>query len=91
MSVVEDEIVAILKSLLLEEMEVRVAADRIDGETPLLEDGLGLDSIVIVELIAGIERKFSMEFQDSDLRTANFSNLNALAEVVRRSLDPARG
>jgi acyl carrier protein len=78
-----EEIVSILKSILLDEMEVRCSADQIDGAAPLLGDGLGLDSVVIVELISSVEQRFSIEFQDADLRTSNFANLNALAEIIR--------
>ena len=80
----KQQIVATLKSMLADDMELGLDADAIDAAVPLLEDGLGLDSIVIVELIAGVEERFEFEFEDSDLRTANFASLNALADVIQQ-------
>lgn len=78
------EIVSTLKSMLADEMDLGLVAHQIDENVPLLEDGLGLDSIVIVELIASVERRFDFEFQDADLRTSSFESLTALAGVIRR-------
>jgi acyl carrier protein len=70
--------------MLADEMDLGLVAHQIDENVPLLEDGLGLDSIVIVELIASVERRFDFEFQDADLRTSSFESLTALAGVIRR-------
>lgn len=75
-------IIATLKTILAEEMDLGLAADDIDASVPLLDDGLGLDSIVIVELIASVEERFEFEFEDTDLREANFQSLDALASVI---------
>ena len=75
-------IVTTLKTMLADEMELDLVAEQIDASVPLLEDGLGLDSIFVVELIAAVEQRFQFEFEDSDLREANFQSLNALAVVI---------
>ena len=75
-------IVTTLKTMLADEMELDLVAEQIDASVPLLEDGLGLDSIFVVELIAAVEQRFQFEFEDSDLREANFQSLNALAAVI---------
>jgi acyl carrier protein len=49
---------------------------------PLLEGGLGLDSVVLLQLIALIETNLGCEFRDSDLRMRTVSNLRTLAEVI---------
>jgi acyl carrier protein len=76
------EIVSALKSILTNDMELGLDASAFDASTPLLEEGLDLDSIVIVELITSAEEKFGFEFEDSDLREANFRNLDALAKAI---------
>ena len=80
------EIVETLKQILADEMDLGLVRDQIDATVPLLEEGLGLDSIVIVELIASVEERFDFEFQDSDLREANFESLEALATVVAQRI-----
>jgi len=79
----ESEVVSIVKAMLVDDMDLGLDAANIDASTPLFEDGLDLDSIVIVELISLVEQRFGFEFQDSDLRMAMFENLAALAKVIQ--------
>ena len=80
------DIVSALKRSLAQTEGFRQAADEIDPNVTLLESGLDLDSITIVELIARIEAHFEFQFRDTDLRTRSFASLQALAEVVLRRL-----
>jgi acyl carrier protein len=80
----ELEVVSILKSMLVDEMNLGLGAEAIDASTSLFEDGLDLDSIVIVELISQVEQRFGFEFEDDDLRMASFENLTALAKVIQK-------
>jgi acyl carrier protein len=81
-----EDIVAALKHSLAETEGFHGAADEIDAEVTLLEGGLDLDSITIVELIGRIEARFEFQFADTDLRTRSFASLRALAQVVLRRL-----
>ena len=75
-----------LKKIIAEELDVNLALEDIDENTPLLESGeeksLGLDSITIVELISLIEQGFEIEFSDSELNPENFANLKILADYI---------
>jgi acyl carrier protein len=87
-----DDVATTLKSILVDEMELGLDAGQVTATVPLLEDGLNLDSIVIVELISVVEHRFGFEFQDEDLRTSSFENLEALAQVIeKRTVAPAGG
>ncbi len=66
------------------------AAD-IDEHTPLLDGGIGLDSIMIVELISDIELRLGFEFHESDLRTNSFQSLVTLAQVIVARLQNTGG
>lgn len=81
-----DSIIPTLKAILVEDLNLSLDRNRIDEHAPLLEDGLGLDSIVLVELIGIVESKFGFQFQDSDLRTASFKNLRTLAETISKRI-----
>ena len=69
-------IIAKLKKIISEELDVNLGIGDIDENTPLLESGeeksLGLDSITIVELISLIEQGFEIEFSDSELNLLKF-------------------
>ena len=79
-----DEVVATLKELLSE--RVRVPSSRAQAlalETPLLKDGLGLDSLDCVELTMGIEERFGLTFDDSEEDWMHhFSCLETLTQLV---------
>jgi acyl carrier protein len=85
-------IVAALKDILVERLGVGVPIDQINENAPL--EDLGLDSVVLIELIAVVETQFDFVFLDSDLRASAFESLRALAEVVaeriRAPADTAR-
>lgn len=75
-------VVSELKRIIAEDLDVNLSIDQIDESQPLLENGLGLDSIVVVELIGHLEEAFDIEFSDADLRVDTFSSLNSLADTI---------
>jgi acyl carrier protein len=75
-----------LKTIISEELDVNLKPDDIDADASLLEGGIEIDSIAIVELIAIVEEKFSILFDDDDLVPESFSTVNNLANVVNAKL-----
>lgn len=71
-----------LKTIISEELDVNLKPEDIDENVSLFEEGLGFDSVIIVELIALTEEKFDIQFSDSELSLESFSNLNVLAECI---------
>jgi acyl carrier protein len=80
----QDEVVVRLKKLLSERVRVLPArAQALARDTPLLKDGLGLDSLDCVELTMGIEEEFGVAFDDSEEDWMHhFSCLQTLAHLV---------
>ncbi len=76
------EVVDQLKTIIAEDLDVNLKAAEIDEDASLFEGGLGLDSIAIVELISLIEKKFSLQFTDSELNPECFSNLKVLTSAI---------
>lgn len=76
------DIIARLKRIIVEELDVRIAAAEVTADVPLLEGGLALDSIVLYELITLIEQRFDFEFGDDHLNTEQFANLTVLARYI---------
>jgi len=75
-------VVARLRRLIVDELDVRIPEAQVTDDVPLLEGGLGLDSIVLFELISLIEKRFDFEFSDQALHTEAFANLKVLARHV---------
>jgi acyl carrier protein len=80
----QDEVITCLKKLLVERL--RLSPDRVQPlgpDSPLLKDGLGLDSLDCIELLLGIEEEFSLAFDESNEEWMHhFSCLRALSELV---------
>lgn len=72
-----------LKDIIANKLDVNLAVDEIDENVSLYEDGLGLDSIAIVDLIVSIEKDFSIGIEDEELNADLFKNLNTLAEFIQ--------
>ena len=77
-----------LKHLIAEELDVNIQMAEIEPDAPLLEDGLGLDSIAIVELITLIEEKFAVEFDEDDLDMEAFANVRTLSQWIEKHKAP---
>ena len=85
------DIIQQIKHILVEDMQLNVVSDEIPDDYSLLEGGLGLDSILIAELIARIEDRFGLHFDDRVLDTELFNNLTLLAGFVAQELLAAQG
>jgi len=71
-----------LLHLVAEEMDLGVGRGDIDPDVPLLEAGLNLDSLAVVELITLSEEEFGIDFGEEDLTIESFASLRALAGVI---------
>lgn len=76
------EVKSRLKQLIAYELDTSIEIESITDEMSLYEDGVGLDSISIVNLIVLIEEKFEITLSETDLTTASFKNINSLSEFV---------
>lgn len=72
-----------LKEIIATKLDVNLKLDEIAENVSLYEDGLGLDSIAIVDLIVSIEKGFSISIQDEELSADLFKNLTTLADFIK--------
>jgi len=77
-----ESVVEVLKQIVLNDLNVALPTRDIDENMALVEEGLGLDSIVLVEMIGYIEDRLGFEFDEDDLSMRSFENLSVLAEVI---------
>ena len=81
-----DAVMPRLKSLITEEMDIRLPPGGIHDEAPFFTGGLGMDSIAVVELIALVEDHFGVVFTDEDLVPTSFRNVRVLSQVIAGKL-----
>lgn len=75
-------IVAQLKRVILDELQVPVDEAKIDPHMSLLDGGLGLDSITLFELITLIEKRYGISFPVENLNTEVFASLTVVAKFI---------
>ena len=72
-----------LAGLIIESLNLEVAPTEIDPDAPLYGDGLGLDSIDILELALVVSKNFGVQLRADDANNQQiFSSLRSLANYV---------
>lgn len=74
--------VADVKAVVIETLGVEDRAATIDATTPLLGSLPELDSMAVLELVVGLERRFGIAFDDEDVTADVFETLANLATFV---------
>jgi acyl carrier protein len=76
------DVLSKLKTIIVNELDVNLTFEDINEHESLFEEGIGLDSVTIMELISLIESHFSIQFSDEDLDFQKFKDLSTLATFV---------
>jgi acyl carrier protein len=71
-----------LAMLIVTTLHLEVIPQAIDPVTPLFGDGLGLDSIDLLEIVLSISQKYGIDLRAEDCGA--FASLNALTAHVNR-------
>jgi acyl carrier protein len=72
-----------LATLIVQAINLNVAPDQIDPDAPLYGEGLGLDSIDILEVALVVSKRYNLQIKaDSGENHVIFASLRNLAEYV---------
>lgn len=78
-----DELIAELKECIVTSLELEdVTPEEIDADAPLFVEGLGLDSIDAVELVAILEKNYGIQVTEMETAKAAFETVRTLATFV---------
>jgi acyl carrier protein len=74
-----------LAELIVAALNLEITADEIDAQAPLYREGLGLDSIDILEVALAISKKYGFQLRSDDSDNVKiFSSLRNLNQHVQR-------
>lgn len=79
----QTEIAEKIKNILVENL--RIPAEELDYEIELFGDGIGLDSIDSLEIIAGIDQEFGVQM--TGVAKENFYNIEALSKYIMEHME----
>ena len=72
-----------IKQAIVRSLRLPIAWEEIGDDTPLFDEGLGLDSIDVLELVLEVERQFGVSITDEQTGMRVMRSVNTLAEFVR--------
>ena len=74
-----------LAQLIVTSLNLEVTADQIDPETPLYGEGLGLDSIDILELSLAISKTYGLQLKSDEAEDSKiFQSLRTLNQYIQQ-------
>ena len=90
MAFVQTDLQREVATILVEALNLEVAADAIDPEAPLYGEGLGLDSIDILEVALVVSQRYGFQLRsDDEYNVRIFRSLASLAEHIAANRQPA--
>ena len=71
-----------IKDMLVERLRLKISPDEIGDDQPLFGDGLGLDSIDVLEVVAGIEKLFGVSIKTQEEGEKVLQNVDTIAQFL---------
>jgi len=71
-----------IKKAIVRSLRLPIAPEEIDTSTPLFGDGLGLDSIDVLELVLELERGFGVSISDEQTGTRVLQSVETIASFI---------
>jgi acyl carrier protein len=84
MSEAPDALKTELKEAIVRGLRLPIAPTEIGNETSLFADGLGLDSIDVLELVLELERSFGVQIRDEQTGMEVLRSIDTIAAFVMR-------
>jgi acyl carrier protein len=71
-----------VKAMLIETFELEFSNEELTGETQLMEEGLGLTSVDVLEIIVQLEKSFKVKIPNEKVRKDAFQTIGSLHAFV---------
>jgi acyl carrier protein len=71
-----------IKQAIIRSLRLPITAEEIGDDLPLFGEGLGLDSIDVLELVLELERSFGVSVSDEATGARVLRTVNTIAEFV---------
>jgi acyl carrier protein len=86
MALARTQILERLASLVANRLDIALPREGLGEDLGLLGQGIGLDSIEVLELVAAMEEEFDLTLYDDELDPQHFRTFGTLATLVQEKL-----
>jgi acyl carrier protein len=86
-TIAQNQVIKKLKEIIAYDLDANISIEDIHEDISLYEDGIGLDSIAIVNFIVLIENRFNISFEENEINGQLFSSLNNLAVFINTKIN----
>ncbi len=76
------DIIAALSEIMTDTLDLEIAPGELTRETTFFHDGLGLDSIDLLELVVAIEERWNVRVDNKELGEKVFVSVGTLADYI---------
>ena len=83
---IDPTIIEEVKQIVIERLEFDIKPEDMNAETKLMVEGLGFDSITVLDILAAFEKHFDIVIEDDDLGFDIFENMGSLARFATAML-----
>lgn len=71
-----------VKKVLMKNSLKDVSPDEIQSDTQLIEYGVGLDSVAMLELLVALEQEFKIQIDESRITPQTFESISAISSHI---------
>lgn len=82
-----EDIKAEIKNIFVERLNMNLAGITAGDDDGLFEDGWGIDSIDVIDIVLGVEQKFGVKLGQDEEIQPHFRTLNTLAAYIQSLLE----
>ena len=76
-----------IRKVLIETMLSEFDPEEIKDDTPLIELGVGVDSVATLELIVALESEFKISIDEENISPKLLENIDNISEYIRKRLE----
>ena len=82
-----DEIKKRIRKVLSDKTNSDLMFEILKDDTPLLELGIGVDSVATLELIVALESEFKISINEDDVSLGLIESINSIADYIGKRLE----
>jgi acyl carrier protein len=82
-----EEIKSRIKKVLVNKLLKDSERGDIENDTPLIELGVGVDSVATLELVVALEKEFEISIDENDVNLELLATVNSISDYISRRME----